>query len=215
MIVQIYEINKISVAKQISKIGIDHIGVFVGGGKFPRELSIKKAKKIFDLTLNNSKKVALSLAHNLAEISEIVDELKPDILHLGIDEKILPLIKVKIIRKKYPLLKIMRAIAVVNEKSIKIAKSYEKIADYLLLDTYKSQLGATGETHDWNISKRIVDEVKIPVILAGGLGHDNVAEAIRKIGPAGVDSKTKTDKINSHEKDINKVKKFFTIAKSF
>lgn len=215
MIVQIYEINKPSVAVKITKIGIDHIGVLVGRGKFPRELPIKKAKNIFDLTFNNSKKVALSLAHDFTEIAEIVDELNPDILHLGIDEKLLPLSVVYKIKIRYPELKIMRAIAVVNKKSIETAKSYEKIADYLLLDTYKSQLGATGETHNWNISKKIVESVKIPVILAGGLGPDNVAKAIQKVKPAGVDSKTKTDKTNSHEKDISKVQNFFRIAKSF
>ncbi len=157
----------------------------------------------------------MSLSNDLEEISEIIEEINPDILHLGITEEILPLPKVKKLREKYPKLKIMRNIAVINEESINLAKRYEEVVDYLLLDTYKSQLGATGETHNWDISQKIVEAVKIPVILAGGLGVDNVAEAIRKVKPAGVDSKTKTDKAGSHEKDIDKVKEFVKIAKSF
>jgi phosphoribosylanthranilate isomerase len=51
------------------------------------------------------------------------------------------------------------------------------------------------------------------VVLAGGLGPDNVAEAISRTQPFGVDSKTKTDKAGSHEKDIEKVKRFVSIAK--
>jgi phosphoribosylanthranilate isomerase len=215
MIVQIYEINSPKLAKEVSEIGVDHIGVLVGNGKYPREIPIEKAKEISAAVSNNSRMVALSLSNNLEEIFKIVNELKPDILHLGIDENLLPLIKVKEIRVKYPELKIMRAIAVTGKESVELAKSYEGTADFLLLDTYKSQLGATGQIHDWNISKEIVDSVKIPVILAGGLGPDNVAEAIEKVRPAGVDSKTKTDKVGSDEKDIEKIKEFLKIAKSF
>jgi len=51
----------------------------------------------------------------------------------------------------------------------------------LLLDSYDlgtRQFGALGRTHDWSLSRRIVDDIGIPVILAGGLGPDNVAAAI-------------------------------------
>jgi phosphoribosylanthranilate isomerase len=64
------------------------------------------------------------------------------------------------------------------------------------------------------VSRKIVESVTIPVILAGGLGPDNVAEAISCVKPFGVDSKTKTDKTGSHEKDIEKVKEFVRIAKT-
>jgi phosphoribosylanthranilate isomerase len=215
MIAQIYEVGNPTEAKKLAEIGVDHIGVLVGKGKYPRELSIEQVKEIFQSLPANVKKVALSLSDNLEEISEIIDQVHPDVLHLGITEELLPITKIKEIREKYPQLKIMRAIAVVDEKSIELAKEYDGIVDYLLLDTYKSQFGATGETHDWSISQKIVEAVKIPVILAGGLGVENVADAIEKVKPAGVDSKTKTDKVGSHEKDIKKVKEFIKIAKSF
>jgi phosphoribosylanthranilate isomerase len=57
--------------------------------------------------------------------------------------------------------------------------------------------------------------VRIPVIIAGGLGPDNVIEAIKVVAPVGVDSKTKTDKDDgSHTKDLQKVKQFVARAKS-
>jgi phosphoribosylanthranilate isomerase len=62
----------------------------------------------------------------------------------------------------------------------------------LLLDTHRSgdvQIGALGVTHSWELDREIVARVRIPVIIAGGLGPDNVAEAIRIVRPAGVDSK--------------------------
>jgi phosphoribosylanthranilate isomerase len=55
--------------------------------------------------------------------------------------------------------------------------------------------------------------VRTPVILAGGLGPDNVAEAIRVVRPAGVDSKTRTDRGDTHAKDLEKVRLFERAAK--
>jgi phosphoribosylanthranilate isomerase len=103
----------------------------------------------------------------------------------------------------------MRTIPVRDEKDIAIARTYEGIADFLLLDTWKSgepEIGACGLVHDWDVSRRIASEVKIPVILAGGIGPENAAEAIRCVKPAGVDSKTKTDLPDGSAKDLQKVR---------
>ena len=105
-----------------------------------------------------------------------------------------------------------------NQESISIAKSYDGIADLLLLDSYTPgdrQIGALGVTHDWALDRAIVEHVNTPVIIAGGLGPDNVCDAIKAIHPAGVDSKTKTDKSDgSHAKDLDKVQRFVSLAKS-
>ena len=111
----------------------------------------------------------------------------------------------------------MRSIPVVDESSIALARSYDGVADWLLLDTYESgdrQIGALGVTHSWDLDRRIVESVRIPVIIAGGLGPENVQEAIRLIRPAGVDSKTKTDRSDrTHTKDLQKVSAFVTAAR--
>ena len=49
------------------------------------------------------------------------------------------------------------------------------------------ELGGTGRTHDWQISRRINDEVDLPIILAGGLNAINVADALKIVQPFGVD----------------------------
>ena len=72
-------------------------------------------------------------------------------------------------------------------------------------------IGASGMTHDWKYDAEIVQSVKVPVIVAGGLGPENVEECIRQVKPAGVDSLTKTTwKYNDGvmEKDIPKVAEF-------
>ena len=54
-----------------------------------------------------------------------------------------------------------------------------------------------------------------PVILAGGLGPDNVVAAIQAVHPAGVDSKTKTDRGDgSHVKDLERVRRFGEAARN-
>ena len=111
----------------------------------------------------------------------------------------------------------MRSVPVVNEGSIAIACGYDGITDFLLLDSHRPsdrQIGALGVTHDWTISRRIVELVRTPVILAGGLGPDNVAEAIRAVGPAGVDSKTKTDQPGLHRKALDRVGRFYEAARA-
>jgi len=49
------------------------------------------------------------------------------------------------------------------------------------------QLGGTGRTHDWSLSRRIRDAVDIPVFLAGGLNAGNVSRGIAQVSPYGVD----------------------------
>src|SRR5262249_4084098 len=151
-------------------------------------------------------------------IEQIVLSIKPSIPHLGASTSLLRPEHVKRLKRKFPSLVVQRSIPVVDDESISTAKSYDGIADFLLLDSYApgdAQIGALAVTHSWELDRRIVESVSIPVIIAGGLGPDNIVEAIRAIGPAGVDSKTKTDKRDgSHTKDLEKVKRFVSSAKA-
>jgi phosphoribosylanthranilate isomerase len=49
------------------------------------------------------------------------------------------------------------------------------------------ELGGTGRVHDWSISRRIREQVNVPVFLAGGLNAGNAAEAARQVRPFGLD----------------------------
>jgi phosphoribosylanthranilate isomerase len=217
MLTQIYEISSPEEAEAISAIGIDHIGVLVGDGGFPREQTLAAAARIAAAIVPPAKFSALFLTADTSLIAAWARELRPSILHLGASPALLTPVNVAMLKEKLPDSVVMRSVPVSDEGSLAIAQSYDGLADYLLLDSYRSldrQIGALGVTHDWRVSRRIVDFVGIPVFLAGGLGPDNVADAIRAVRPAGVDSKTKTDKDGSHAKDLGRVRRFHEAARA-
>src|ERR1700750_3342056 len=83
MIVQSYEVTTSAEARALSAIGVDHIGVLVGDGSFPREQTIEAAREILSEVHSGAKRCALSLSSDLTLIRSIVTALNPDILHLG------------------------------------------------------------------------------------------------------------------------------------
>jgi phosphoribosylanthranilate isomerase len=211
VLTQIYEISTPEEAGAISSLGIDHAGVLVGDGQFPRELPLAAAKEVAHAISTPSRFSALFLTANMLMIEAWVRELRPSIVHLGASAHLVSPTDVAELKGRLPGIQIMRSVPVTGQESIAIAQSYDAIADMILLDSYRAlddQIGALGLTHDWSISRRIVEAVRIPVILAGGLGPDNVRDAIGCVRPAGVDSKTKTDRHGSHAKDIELVRRF-------
>ena len=218
MLVQIYEISSSEEAHAIGNLGVDHIGVLVGDGTFPRERSVHQARLIFSAIPSPSRGVALLLSADVQRIEQIISELKPDIVHLGASTDLLTPSAVRRLKKRFGAIPVMRSIPVAGVESVTIAQSYDGVADMLLLDSHRPgdvQIGAQGVTHSWELDRKIVESVRIPVIIAGGLGPDNIVDAIRAVRPAGVDSKTKTDKEDgSHTKDLQKVRQFVARAKS-
>ena len=216
MLVQIFEVQTAEEAAALVRLGVDHIGVLVGDGAFPRELSITQTKAIFAAVPTGHKRVALSLSTDLEQVARVVKETNPDIVQVQAEIEDFSVAMTRALKERFPAIPIMRAVPVIDETSIEIAAAYRGVADFLLLDSYdlgKRQFGALGRTHDWNLSRRIVDEVGIPVILAGGLSPENVAAAIDAVRPAGVDSKTRTDRPDGRGKDLEKVAAFVATAK--
>jgi phosphoribosylanthranilate isomerase len=118
----------------------------------------------------------------------------------------------KQLKDALPGIKIVQVVHVMDENSLKEAIEISESVDALLLDSGNQsltvkELGGTGRTHDWRISKRIKESVNVPVFLAGGLNPYNVCEAIRFVRPFGVDlcSGVRTN----GKLDEQKLKEFF------
>lgn len=217
MLTQIYEISSPEEARVISAIGVDHVGILVGNGEFPREQPVAAAATIAAAIAPPAKFSALFLTADTGLVEAWARALRPAIIHLGASPDLLGPAATAALKRALPGCAIMRSLPVSDEASLAIARSYDGIADWLLLDSHRPQdrqIGALGVTHDWRISRRIVEAVGVPVILAGGLGPGNVAEAIQAVRPAGVDSKTRTDQDGSHAKDIERVRRFHAAARA-
>ena len=86
----------------------------------------------------------------------------------------------------------MQVIHVTGEAALDEASEIAPYVDALLLDSGNpnlavKELGGTGRTHNWEVSRRIVERAGKPVFLAGGLRAENVANAVRTVRPFGVD----------------------------
>lgn len=96
------------------------------------------------------------------------------------------------IREALPGIKLVQVIHVIDERSVREAIDLSVEADAILLDSGNpnlatKELGGTGRTHNWKLSRRIRDEINIPVFLAGGLKPDNIRQAVEAVHPFGVD----------------------------
>jgi len=118
------------------------------------------------------------------------------------------------IRAALPHVKLVQVIHVIDENSIQEAIEIAEMVDAILLDSGNPNLstkvlGGTGKTHNWDLSKTIRQEVKIPVFLAGGINKDNVKQAIDYVQPYGVDlcSSVRTNK----QLDEKKLEDFFKV----
>ncbi len=109
---------------------------------------------------------------------QVVDELAPS--------------HYETLRRAMPGVGLVQVIHVRDADSLEEARAVAPHVDAILLDSGNpslavKELGGTGRVHDWEVSRRIRDEVDVPVWLAGGLRADNVAEAIRRVRPFGLD----------------------------
>lgn len=96
------------------------------------------------------------------------------------------------LRSELPNARLMQVIHVRDRSSVEEAQFVAPHVDMLLLDSGNpdlkvKELGGTGRTHDWSISREIVHTVRVPVFLAGGLNAGNVRKAIDTVHPYGVD----------------------------
>ena len=96
------------------------------------------------------------------------------------------------LREAMPGIGLVQAVHVTGEGAFDEARAVAPHVNGILLDSGRpsltiKELGGTGRTHDWNLSKRIREEVNVPVFLAGGLTASNVVEGVRQVQPFGVD----------------------------
>ena len=111
------------------------------------------------------------------------------------------------LRDALPGVSLVQVVHVTGPESVDEAIAVAPQVDAVLLDSGNQslaikELGGTGRTHDWNLSRRIREAIKAPMFLAGGLNPANVGRAIREVQPFGIDvcSGLRTeDKLDRHK----------------
>jgi phosphoribosylanthranilate isomerase len=96
------------------------------------------------------------------------------------------------IREAIPHVKLVQVIHVMDEKAVQEAIEISEWVDAILLDSGNPNLstkvlGGTGKTHNWDLSKKIRENISIPTYLAGGINKDNIRKAIDHVQPFGID----------------------------
>src|ERR1700730_11481854 len=185
MVVQIYSMTSVDDALASAEAGADLVGVVVGEpGVLAEAISSDVARTILEAVRPRARGVALSLSDDRDEICAMVDAVQPDVVHVAARE--IEPEDCAWIRKRVAPVGLLRAIAVRAGETIAEADAHREALDYLMLDS--GAKGTTGETHDWSVARAVADRSHIPIILAGGLSADNVAQAIAAVRPWGVDS---------------------------
>lgn len=116
-----------------------------------------------------------------------------------------------------PTLTVIKSLVVGMHDDKTVEAMVSKLSPFVnafITDTFDPKtgaLGATGKTHDWSVSRRLVELSDRPVILAGGLTPENVRRAILEVRPAGVDSHTGIED-STGRKSREKVQKFLSEA---
>lgn len=214
---QLYSIIQFDESVRTMEAGADHIGLvpMQNGGVPAHRVPLERVHRIFDECKRRGvKSVAIMLTNDPDEMIRLARETHPDILHVAGDGYEADNSFATRLKEAVPGIKLMQAVLVDDESAVDRANRLAEFCDFILTDSGLAPdtgIGASGQTHDWNIDNRIVKECGKPVIIAGGLGPDNVADVIHQCRPFGVDSLTKTSikyENGYMEKDIGKVREF-------
>jgi phosphoribosylanthranilate isomerase len=215
--VQIYSLTNPEDVRVCVEAGVDHIGVAPADQDVPAAISNERARELFSMVPGDRTTVALTVATDVETAVEHAAVVDPDILHVCSDTEAIGVDGCERLREQLPDdTGLMKAIDVADRSAVAAAERFAPVSDWLILDTATTEVqgvGASGETHDWEISRDIVDAVETPVMLAGGLSPENVGDAIREVRPAGVDSYTHTS-ATEDRKDHDAIRSFVETART-
>ena len=183
-------------AREASLLGIDAIGL-VFYDKSPRHVDVESALEIVNALPPFINRVGLFVNADSSFVDEVLCEVPLDTLQFHGDESV-----VECTQYAMPFIKALR----VNQETniTQMADDYHQ-ASGLLLDAFnKDTYGGTGESFDWSLAKVDID---LPIILAGGLNPNTVADAVSQVNPYAVDVSSGVES-EPGIKDIDKIRKF-------
>ena len=213
-IIQIAGVIDLDEAQMLCGAGVNYLGFPLRLKDGREDQTEEEARAIIRSVGSSIKTIVITYLDDADEIIKFCDYLGVSgaQLHGSISEG--ELTKLRSLRPELFLIKSL----VIREDNFAELESLvgelHSLVDAFITDTYDpatGRSGATGMTHDWKISRRLVDASPKPVILAGGLNADNVREAILAVRPAGVDVHTGVEGPDGR-KDLDCVRRFIAEA---
>jgi len=175
--IKICGITRAQDARSAARAGADAIGL-VFYPPSPRYVSTERAVEVRDALPPFVQTVALFVNADAAQVSQVIGRVHPALLQFHGDEAAdfcaqfgLPFVKACRVRKGVDALEYLRPFS---------------SAAAWLFDSHVPEYGGVGETFDWSLLPA-PGRLERPVILSGGLSRENVAEAVRRVRPWGVD----------------------------
>jgi phosphoribosylanthranilate isomerase len=194
-------------AHAVSACGADYIGIIVNIAGSPRSVSTAQAAAI----CSGIESTVLLMEGPLSCIDATVKRLRPSAIQLigNFGSSDIERLKQHADTQIWMSIPVARTgKACVGDIAQRVSLLQKSGLDAIVLDTLvPGHKGGTGLTCDWNLAAQIVQSVTLPVFLAGGLTHDNVAGAAAAVRPFGVDVSSGVE-IRPGTKDIEKVKRF-------
>jgi phosphoribosylanthranilate isomerase len=207
--------------KKASICGADAVGFIVDVPvDTPRKINIQKAAELIHSVPLFMDSVLVIMPDSGVQAVSMVEKVRPDIvqIHGNINADDLEYMKNRL---DIPIIKTC-SVPVRNSESLGVICEFQKtinnlknqeLLDAILLDSKTdTKSGGSGTVHNWEISKTIMNNVDIPVILAGGLNPDNVREAVQTVSPYAVDVASGVETNNT--KDVDKIHRFVHEARN-
>lgn len=214
-VVQIAGIAGADEAGMLVSCGADLLGFPLGAGGDTADADEEEAGRIARALRPPVYGVLITYAASASEVSALCGRLSFRVVQLHGDMGVDQARRLKELR---PDLFVVKTLVVRGANDPRVLDDVDRYAghvDAFLTDTFDEatgRWGATGRTHDWSVSRRVVERSARPVLLAGGLTPENVGPAIAEVGPAGVDAHTGVED-GAGRKDRHLVARFVEAAR--
>lgn len=212
--VQIAGVRDLAEARLLIDSGVGSLGFPLRLPVNREDLSETDAAAIICAIRPSAWGVAITYQDDADDIAGFMDFLGASVVQLHGDIPIEELAKLRQLRPEISVIKSLVVGRQDNRRLIADARILGELVDAFITDTFDpatGATGATGKTHDWRVSRDLVDISPKPVILAGGLTPNNVRESILFVKPAGVDAHTGVEDA-AGRKDAAKVREFVAEA---
>jgi phosphoribosylanthranilate isomerase len=214
-LIQIAGIKDREEAELLIECGVDLLGFPLRIASHDEDLTENTAAEIVhELNLHESA-VLITYLGDARSIADLSDKLGTSIVQIHGDITLAELQQLKILA---PTLRLIKSLIVRPDNLddlISHVGEFESYVNGFIVDTFDPSTGAcgaTGKTHDWSVSRSLVQMSRKPIVLAGGLTAENVRQAIIEVTPCGVDAHTGVEGANGR-KSRSLVEAFVTEAR--